>query len=252
LGCEVSKWQPRPEKAWKFDIDALRSLIQENTKLIVVNFPHNPTGATVSKEDFQQIVEIAQERNIFVFSDEMYRFLEYNEVDRLPSASDLYENAISLFGVSKSFALPGLRMGWLSTKNKKLLNEFLKFKDYTTICPSAPSEILALMALRAKDKILERNLGIIKGNLDVLDDFFIRQASLFEWVKPKAGTIAFPTLKSSTSIADFCSDLVEKKGVMLLPATVYDYEGNNFRIGFGRKNTQEALQKLEEYIQEQN
>jgi aspartate/methionine/tyrosine aminotransferase len=251
LGCEVSKWMPNAEEGWKFNIEELRSLVQENTKLIVINFPHNPTGAMVSKEDFEQILQIAKEKSIFVFSDEMYRFLEYDEADRLPSASELYENAVSLFGVSKSFALPGLRMGWLATKNSNLLSEFLRFKDYTTICPSAPSEILALMALRAKDKILERNLDIIKNNLYVLDEFFNRYSDLLDWVRPKAGTIAFPKLKGSQSIADFCLDLVEKKGVMLLPATVYSYEGNNFRVGFGRKNTSEALTKLEEYIQEQ-
>jgi len=250
LGCEVSRWTPNAEKGWEFDVGELRSLVQDNTKLIVVNFPHNPTGATVSKEDFREILEIAKVKNLFVFSDEMYRFLEYDEADRLDAASDLYENAVSLFGVSKSFALPGLRIGWLATKNKKLLGEFATFKDYTTICSSAPSEILALVALRAKNKILQRNLAIIKNNLDVLNDFFARYSSLFEWVKPEAGTTAFPALKTSKTVSDFCSDLVEKKGVMLLPATVYDYAGNNFRIGFGRKNMPEALQKLEEYLKE--
>lgn len=250
LGCEVTKWMPKTGKEWIFDIGFLRSAIKKNTKLIVVNFPHNPTGALPRKEQFDQILEIAKNRGIYVFSDEMYRFLEQDENERLPSGSDLYERAICLFGVSKSFALAGLRIGWLVIKDKKIFSKMIKFKDYTTICSSAPSEILAIMALRAKEKIIKRNLKIIQSNLAILDDFFESYSKLFSWIKPKAGSIGFPELLLKKSISEFCLDLVEKKGVMLLPASVYDYEGNNFRIGFGRKNMPEALTKLEEYLKE--
>jgi aspartate/methionine/tyrosine aminotransferase len=248
LNCEVTKWIPNEEKEWDFDIKFLETQIKKNTKLIVINFPHNPTGSLVNKEKFQKILNIAKERNIFVFSDEMYRFLEYNPKERLDCASDLYENAISLFGVSKSFALAGLRIGWLITKNQEFFRKLAVFKDYTTICSSAPSEILALIALRARDKILKRNIDIINKNLNILDNFFKKYSSLFSWVRPKAGTIAFPKFLGSQKISEFCLDLVEKKGVMLLPSDVYDFMGNNFRIGFGRKNMLKSLAKLEEYI----
>lgn len=253
LGCEVTKWTPDSvDGGWKFNLDTLKTSIKGNTKLIVVNFPHNPTGALPTKEEYQQIIEIAKEKNIILFSDEMYRYLEYDSKDRLDSASDLYENAVSLFGVSKTFALAGLRIGWLTTKNKTLYQQFANFKDYTTICSSAPSEILALMALRAKDKIVERNMAIIKNNLALLDDFFKRYERLFDWSRPKAGTIAFPTFKSDKKIAEFCLDLVNKKGVMLLPSTVYDFETNSFRVGFGRRNMPEALKRLGNYLSETN
>lgn len=250
LGCEVTKWLPEKDKGWRFDLNFLKLAIKSKTKLIVINFPHNPTGFLPSKKDFQEILRIAKKKNIIVFSDEMYRYLEYNEKDKLESACDLYENAVSLFGVSKTFALAGLRIGWLTTKNKKLFQDFATFKDYTTICSSAPSEILALMALRVKDKIINRNLGIIKSNLALLDRFFEKYPDVFEWPKPKAGSIAFPALVLPKKVSDFCLDLVNKKEVMLLPAEIFDYEGNDFRVGFGRKNMPEALAKLEEYLKE--
>lgn len=250
IGCEVTKWSPNKDANWKFDIGDLKKSIKPSTKLIVINFPHNPTGATIGIEDLNEIVKIAKARYITIFSDEMYRLLDYKESDRLPSVSDLYENAISLFGVSKTFALAGLRIGWLTTKNKEIYRKLADFKDYTTICSSAPSEILALMALRARDKIVARNMKIIETNLTILNDFFAEHRSLFKWVKPKAGTIGFPELITGQNVTDFCQNLVDNKGVMLLPAKVYDYEENNFRVGFGRKNMPEALNKLKEYLDE--
>lgn len=250
LGCDVSKWEPKNDNGWSFDISELKNLIQENTKLIVINFPHNPTGAILKEEELKEIIKVAKDKNIILFSDEMYRFLEYEPQNRLMSVSDLYDNAISLFGMSKSFALAGLRVGWLTTKNSDFLNKFAVYKDYTTICGSAPSEILAMMALRIKDKILKRNLEIIKGNLEILNNFFHKHKNIFDWYKPKAGPIAFVNLKVDVDIAKFCFDLVEKKGVMLLPSQVYDFKGNYFRIGFARENIPKALKKLEEYLEE--
>ncbi|MCG6190817.1 aminotransferase class I/II-fold pyridoxal phosphate-dependent enzyme [Maribellus maritimus] len=250
MGCEVSKWAPQYQKGWQFNIAELESLIQKNTKLIVINFPHNPTGATISKENLLEIISLCKQSNILLFSDEMYRFLEYTPKDQLPSASDLYENAISLFGLSKSFALPGLRIGWLTSKNKRLMQEIASFKDYTTICNNAPSEILSIIALRNKDKIFKRNLKIILENLETLNLFFRKHKTMFEWCPPKAGPIAFPGLKTELSVQQFCIDLVEQKSVMLLPSSVYKFAGNYFRIGFARKNMKEALVNLENYILE--
>ena len=248
LGCEVSKWTPENKNGWQFDLEKLKALVQKNTKLIVINFPHNPTGATISEKDLLEIIALCRQNNIFLFSDEMYRFLEYNPDDRLPSASDLYQNTVSLFGLSKSFALPGLRIGWLTSKNKKLMQEFALFKDYTTICNNAPGEILSIIALRNKEKIFKRNLKIISENLETLNSFFKKYDSLFEWKSPKAGPIAFSELKTKTGIQQFCLDLAEQKSVMLLPSSVYGFPGNYFRIGFARKNMKEALEKLEEFI----
>jgi len=178
--------------------------------------------------------------------------MEYDEKDRLPSVSDLYENAISLFGLSKTFGLPGLRMGWLTTRNKKIMQDLITFKDYTTICNNAPGEKLGTIALQNKDKLIQRSLNIIQANLLLLEGFSQRHKEWFLWKTPKAGSIAFPELKIKDSVMDFCQELVKEKGVMLLPHDVYDFSRNHVRIGFGRKNLPEVLRVFEDYLTENN
>lgn len=247
-GVTVSYWQP--SEKWSFDVDDLQDLMQANTRMLIINSPHNPTGAHFSHEEFSAIVDFARENDLWLFSDEMYRFSEYDENDRLPAACEVYEKAITLCGMSKSFALPGLRVGWLATQDESAMQRFIRFKDYTTICGSAPSEILALIALEARDKILRRNLDIIQTNLDYLEQFFLNNADYFSWVKPVAGTITFAEYLGEESIAELGEKLVQEKGVMIVPASVYDYEGNYFRLGFGRENMHDALNLLQEYIEE--
>ncbi|PIY80372.1 MAG: aspartate aminotransferase [Candidatus Pacebacteria bacterium CG_4_10_14_0_8_um_filter_42_14] len=248
LGCEVTRWLPEEDNGWKFNPDFLEKNIKPNTKLIIINFPHNPTGSMPSIQDFQQIMNIAKEKNIFVLSDEMYRFLEYKEGDRLPSACELYDNAVSLFGMSKTFGMAGARIGWVVTKNEELYKKMATFKDHTTICSSAPSEILSIIALRAKDKIIADNLNLIESNLGLLDTFFSDYAHLFKWNRPIAGTIGFAKLLKNSSALEFCQKVVTEANIMLLPSTVYDYGDSHFRLGFGQKNMPEALTKLREYL----
>lgn len=249
LGCEVTRWQPNEEENWRFDPNFLEENIKPNTKLIIANFPHNPTGSMASKQDFQKIVDIAKKHNVYLFSDEMYRFLELNPDNRLPSAVELYDKAISLFGMSKTFGMAGVRIGWVITKDKKLYKDMATFKDYTTICSSAPSEVLSLIALRAKDTIIQTHLKRINRNLELLDAFFKRYTKLFSWVKPQAGTICFPKLLLNETSFEFCEAVVKDAGIMVLPSTVYGYDDKHFRLGFGRENMPEALSKFESYIQ---
>ncbi|MEQ8424654.1 MAG: aminotransferase class I/II-fold pyridoxal phosphate-dependent enzyme [Cyclobacteriaceae bacterium] len=248
IGCQVSKWEP--DQNLKFQIQDLKSLVTDKTKLIVINFPHNPTGSLISKEELSKIVELASKNGVTIFSDEMYRFMEYNEGDRLPSVSDLYENAISLFGLSKTFGLPGLRMGWLTTRNKNFMQELIAFKDYTTICNNAPGEKLGTIALQNKDKLIARSLAIIESNLGLIEKFATKNKNWFHWKTPKAGSIAFPQLKINEPVMNFCQDLVTSKGVMLLPHDVYDFHRPHVRVGFGRKSLPEVLRVFEEYAGE--
>lgn len=248
LGCEVTKWIPEEKNGWRFSPEFLKQNIKSNTKLVIVNFPHNPTGYLPSAQDFQEIINIAKENNLYLFSDEMYRFLEFSSDEKLSAGCEIYERAVSLFGMSKTFGMAGVRIGWLVTKDKELYNRMANFKDYVTICSSAPSEILSIIALRARGKIIGNHLTRINRNLKLLDGFFVKQQNLFEWVRPKAGTIGFPKLKGNVDSLEFCQKIVNEAGIMLLPSTVYDYNNKHFRIGFGRENMPEALEKLEEYL----
>ena len=248
IGCEVTKWELNEKDKWELDIEFLKQNIRKNTKAIILNCPHNPTGYVMSKEKLMQIIDIARKENIFIFSDEVYRFLEYKEEDRLPAICDVYENGVSVGGMAKAFALPGLRISWTATGNKNILEKMARFKDYTTICNSAPSEFLAIIAVKNKRKIFKRNLEIISSNLKMLNSFFDKYKDIFNWQLPKAATIAFPGIKLDIDVEKFCLDLIEKKGVFLLPSTKYDFGNKNFRIGFGRKNMPEALKQFEKYI----
>ena len=149
--------------------------------------------------------------------------------------------------MSKAFALAGLRIGWLATRDAELLRRVAAFKDYTTICNSAPSEVLALIALRAREAVLSRNMGIIQDNLPVADRFFEDWRGTFEWARPRAGCIGFPRLTADVPVEGFAAGLVEEEGVMLLPGTVYEHSGNHFRLGLARTNFPEALSRLERF-----
>jgi aspartate/methionine/tyrosine aminotransferase len=247
LGCEVTFWSVREDQGWAPDLDELKRSLQPNTRLIVINSPHNPTGFQMPAEMFQEINTLAQERGILLFSDEVYRESEYDPADRLPAACDVNPTAVSLGVASKTYGLAGLRIGWIATHNTQIYMRMSHLKDYTTICSSAPSEFLAELALRHREQLAARNVSIIRSNLTLLDGFFERHADQFTWVKPKAGSIAFPRLTGS-EVDAFCHDLVTRAGVLLLPGSVYGDEGNHFRLGFGRKNMPEALAVLEGFL----
>lgn len=247
VGCEVSPWMAHEENGWALDLDDLRKLIRPNTKGIVINTPHNPTGYLMSRADFEAVNKFAQENNLILFSDEVYRESEYDPSIRLPAACDMGEHAVSLGVTSKTYGLAGLRIGWIATKNKKIYQNMASLKDYTTICNSAPSEFLAEVAMRNRQTLIDCNLGIIKHNLSVVDELFSRHTDLFQWVRPQAGSMGFPKLLKG-NIEEFCDELVMKAGVMLLPGTMYDESNNHFRLGLGRKNLPQAVERLKEFL----
>jgi len=246
-GCDVGPWPAREENGWSLDLDELRHLMRTNTKAIIINTPHNPTGYLMSRADYEAVHTFAQERKLLLFSDEVYRESEYDAATRLPAACDLGDHAISLGVTSKTYGLAGLRIGWVATKNRKIYEKMASLKDYTTICNSAPSEFLAEVAMRNRHKLAERNLGIIKDNLAIIDNLFARHPNLFSWVRPRAGTMAFPRLLKG-DVEEFCDRLVKKAGVLLLPGSMYDDSRNHFRLGLGRKNLPQAIKKLEEFL----
>ena len=147
-GARVSLWQRRHEDGWAHDLDALERLLEADTRAIYINSPHNPTGTQMTGETFERVVELAGERSAVLFGDEVYRGLEHDPAARLPAVCDAYERGISLGTVSKAHGLPGLRIGWLACRRPELLDRVRELKLYTTICSSAPSELLVALALR--------------------------------------------------------------------------------------------------------
>jgi aspartate/methionine/tyrosine aminotransferase len=246
-GVSVTAWQAREETAWALDPDDLPRLVRPSTRAIVLNTPHNPTGFLMGRDAFARALRFADSRGIVLFSDEVYRGLEHSPGDRLPAAADASPLAVSLGVMSKTYGLPGLRIGWVATHNTRLLARVAELKDYTTICSSAPSEFLAEAALRHAEKLAERSRGIILSNLGLLDGFFARHTRVFSWHTPKAGPIAFPRFLPGDA-EGFCRDLLESKGVLLAPGGHFGGPPDHFRIGFGRRSMPDALAELESFM----
>jgi aspartate/methionine/tyrosine aminotransferase len=246
-GAEITRVDLHEASEWRLDMTEVRAGLRPNTKLIQVNEPHNPTGSLSDRATFDRLVELAAESGARLIVDEVYRYLEFDEADRLPAGADTSATGVSIGVMSKSFALAGLRIGWVATRDHDLLARLAAFKDYTTICASAPAEILALIAVRAADRVLARNRAVVAANMPLLDAFFERWAGTFGWVRPRGGSIGYPRLLADVPIERFVEDLVRETGVLLMPGTVFGDTGNHFRLGFGRTNMPEALARMEGY-----
>jgi aspartate/methionine/tyrosine aminotransferase len=247
-GADVTLHELHESDGWALDPDRLIASLRPDTGLVVVNAPHNPTGMLPNAAEWARLTTELSDRGIPLLSDEVYRFLELDPAARLTAGADAFDRGISLGVMSKSFALAGLRIGWLATRDRDLLRRCASFKDYTTICASAPAEILALIALRARDTVLARSRGIVERNMLLLDDFFAANADRWSWVRPRGGSIAFPRLLGDEPADDFCRRLVEAEGVLLMPGTVMGHPGNHVRIGFGREDLPVALDRLRRFM----
>jgi aspartate/methionine/tyrosine aminotransferase len=248
IGCQVSTWEPRESDVWQFALEDLRGLLRAETRLVVVNFPHNPSGALPPPDVFVALTDLLRQRGIDLFCDEMYRDLEIAPAPRLPAACEIYERAVSLAGLSKTYGLPGLRIGWLATRAQDIIARAARLKDYTTICASAPSEILAIIALKRRDGIIARQQARIRTNLAVLEAFMAAHGDVFRWRRPAGGSICFPVFLRPEGAEAFCRRLVEETGIMMLPASPFQYGDRHVRIGFGRDNLPEVLQRLADYL----
>jgi aspartate/methionine/tyrosine aminotransferase len=246
LGAEVCRWNSDLTNEGSPDVDELARLITPATRAIVLTTPNNPTGYPFSRAQIDAVVAIARRHGLLLFSDELYRGLE-REAEQIPAVCDLYERGVSLGGLSKAYGLAGLRMGWIATRDRQLYDSLAAYKDYLSICSSAPSEFLAELALRHGAALLDRVRGFIARNLDALDEFFARRAEHFTWTRPRAGTTAFPRYLGPSS-ADFCARLVETAGVLLLPSTIFEAGDDRVRFGYARSNLPEALERLDAFL----
>lgn len=250
IGCEVTRWVASEQHGWGLDLDFLRDSIRPNTRAIIINTPHNPTGYLMSRDTLNAVVDIARQHNLILFSDEVYRFSEHDPATTLPAAADLYERAVSLGVMSKTFGLAGLRIGWIATQDRDIYARMAAFKDYLTICNSAPSELLSLIALRHWTTMRDRNVGIIRANVARLDELLSRYPHIMQWNRPIAGSTAFVRLMLDQGAEAFAADLVARTGVLLLPSGAFDCGDRHFRFGLGRRNFPEGLSHLEAYMAE--
>ncbi|MDQ7247857.1 aminotransferase class I/II-fold pyridoxal phosphate-dependent enzyme [Dongia sedimenti] len=251
--CATSGVALRESENWALDIDELHVALRPYTKLVLINFPHNPTGKVIDRATFDAVVKLCRERGIYLFSDEVYRGLERRPELQLPQAADVYERGLSLNVMSKAYGLPGLRVGWIACRDRALLARMERLKHYLSICNASPSEHLAVIALKARERILARNLALIDANLAGVNAFFDEFADLFDWQVPDGGCIGFPRYKGKDGVESFCKRLAEEIGVVLLPASIYQSAltptpTERFRIGFGRSYVPEGLAAMRAWL----
>lgn len=239
---------------WHLNIDDIEAAIEPNTKLVSVCFPNNPTGKIIPSADWARLVSLCRKHGLYLFSDEVYRLLELDGSKRITQAADAYEKGLSLNVMSKAYGLPGLRVGWIACQDKDVLQQLERYKHYLSICNSAPSERLAVIALGVRNKILDKNRGLMQSNITKLDDFFADYPALFDWSHPDGSCIAYPKFKGRGGVEAFCENLVHESGVLLLPASIYTSElmetpKGHFRIGFGREGLEEGLAAFRNYLE---
>lgn len=251
-GAKVALHMLREEDGWSLDVDRLLRSLHDDTRMVVVNAPHQPTGMLPTEEEWRRLAAECHSRGIRLVADEVYRFLEHDGAAPLPAGADLDERAVSIGVMSKTFAMAGLRIGWLATRDRSVLDRCARLKDYTTICSSAPSEVLALIALRARDRVVARSRDIVASNLALLDDLFARRGDAFTWVRPRGGSTGFPRLvpagPAGPSADRFAARLVEATGVLLLPSSTFGFDDSHVRLGLGRTDLPRAMDRLEDFL----
>ena len=251
--CDATGIPLDPADNWSLDIDRLAAAIRPNTKLVTINFPHNPTGAILAADRYTALIDLCRKHGIYILHDEIFNGLGPSGTQHLPFIADVYERGLSLNVMSKAYGLPGLRIGWIACQDKAVLSQMERMKHYLSICNSAPSERLALIALENRAQILARNNALVDENLPRLAAFFARHENLFDWSAPQGSCMGFVRYKGADGVEAFARDLVEQSGVLVLPGSIYssalghtpqDY----FRIGFGRSGLDEALAAFEAHL----
>jgi aspartate/methionine/tyrosine aminotransferase len=247
-GAEVTLHELRAADGWALDVERLVRSIRPATRVVIVNAPHNPTGMLPTVEEWQALGAACAAAGVRLVADEVYRFLEHDGRAPLPAGADLSPAFVSIGVLSKSFALAGLRIGWLASRDRDLLARCAAFKDYTTICAAAPSEVLGLVALRARDAVLARSREIVGANLARVDAFLAERPAFATWVRPAGGSVGFPRLAADLDADRFAADLVEAEGILLLPGSAFGHPGNHVRVGLGRSDLPVALERLAAYL----
>lgn len=251
--CEATGVPLDPDDNWSLDIDRVAAAIKPNTRLLTINFPHNPTGAILPLDRYQALVTLCRKHGIYILHDEIFNGLGRTGAQHLPFIADIYERGLSLNVTSKAMGLPGLRIGWIACQDQELISKMERLKHYLSICNSGPSERLAKIAINNRDKLLARNCKIIDGNLPKWSAFFARHTDLFEWHLPDGSCMGFPRYIGPGGVEQFAQSLVEESGVLVLPSSIYvstltPTPSDRFRIGYGRLKLDEGIAAMEAHI----
>lgn len=234
IGCEVDLWKLTPENGFRFDVDELERLVRPQTRLIVVNTPHNPTGAVLTQAELERIYALAEANDAWVLFDEAYRWLDLpGEEPLAPPGWELGERAISTGTFSKPFGLPGLRIGWLVAP-EEIVQRCWHLRDYITLSPGKLNDALALHALRHREQVVARNRAIVEANLRTVERWLEEHGDIVGWTRPRGGLLALLAYRLDITSQELADRLAGEYSVMLAPGAAFDYE-YHLRIGLGQR-----------------
>ncbi len=244
INCSISLIDLKFENNFQLDIDEIKNNIQPNTKCISITSPHNPTGIVFKEEDIQQLIAIAEEKNIFLLVDETYRYLNF-QTPLTPYYANKSKQVISVCSLSKAHGVPGIRTGWIISKDKNLMHQFLAAKEQIIITNSVVDEAIALHIL-SQPNYLEKTHQHIRRNFAILENWIEREQSYLEWCAPMAGVVGFPRIKTEIklNIDTFYRVLFEQYKTIVGPGHWFEQEDSYMRIGFGYPHAEELQQGL--------
>lgn len=242
IGAEVTEIRLRRENQWELDVAEIKRSLRPSTRLIIVTFPHNPTGAIPDRSTFEELIGLVDGSKLLLVSDEIYRGIELDPGRRLPSAASMTRNAVSVTGVSKVLGMAGVRIGWTVTQNEAVTAKLLDHRYWTTLATSAPSEVLAIAGLQAAPALLERANVLVRDNSAALAAFLASTPG-WDWIHPVGGTCAYPWLTEADAHT-FSAWLVDRHGVLLAPDSMFNHTGQHLRFGLGRAAFSEGISIL--------
>ncbi len=245
IGCEIDLVSLTPTKdKWVLDLAQLEASIKADCKLLIINFPHNPTGAMLTEDELLKIIDICDQNNCWILSDEVFRGLEFKPEQRLPAVADLYPQAISIGVLSKSFATPAIRIGWISCQDKMIIERMIEIKSSFSICTSHIDEQFAIHIILQHEKVWERSRNKVLNNFSNFDRNVTKSHLLSRFIKPQAGCVCFPLLNDAILASDFSEELIQNKNLMTLPADLFISSHNGIRLGFGYDNNSHLISSI--------
>ena len=234
---------------WQLDMDDWLDNLLPTTKMVTLNFPHNPTGTMISQLHQQMIIDSCRDYGCWLFSDEVFRGLEQSSRDRLPAVASVYEKGISLGVMSKAFGLGGVRVGWIACQDKNLLNRMQQIKSFLSICNGRADEILSKIAINHVKEIRARNNALLQDNLTLIDQTKDKLAEFLRWYQPQAGCVAFPEIIKNYETGRFLAkNLLHNTGVNVVPGDCFLQGEKHIRVGFGQKEFAKTWQLFSEYL----
>ena len=253
-GGRVTAIPLHAENGWQVRLPDVEAAIEPDTRAIWINEPYNPAGTLMAPQLQADLIDLADRHGLAILSDEVYRMLEHDPSHRLPAMASAYSRGISVVTLSKPWGACGITIGWAACRNRELLGRIADAQYFGTACPSRASEIQAMMVLRASDVILDKNLGILRRNLSLLEAFVARYRDLFAWVKPRAGAIAALRFLGPMTSAELGKELAGE-GISIKPAYCFadgasvEEERDYFRVGFGEEVMPAALEALRTFVE---